>query len=348
MGSLNQHILTVLSPDRALTSTQVRDQLPKRVSRQYVARVLRKLILEGKVQKQGSTRNARYLLVHTYHYSFSNKNAEEHVVLTHVKERLPTLQELPKNVASIFTFAFSEMVNNALEHSGAPRSEVTTDVGGKNVQFQVDDSGVGAFRNIMQTRKLSSELEAVQDLLKGKTTTMPRSHSGEGIFFTSKIADVFELVSYDYRLVIDNTINDLFVGRTEQTHKGTRVKFRIEKTSQKHLQDVFAQYTNLDDASNYGFDKTEVKVRLYAMGGVFISRSQARRVLAGLEKFRVIVLDFDRISTIGQAFADEVFRVFQTNHPNIRMESVNTNDAVQFMLDRVEKPDTGTSPLFAT
>jgi hypothetical protein len=36
---------------------------------------------------------------------------------------------------------------------------------------------------------LKNHLEAIQDLLKGKQTTMPKSHSGEGIFFTSKIAD---------------------------------------------------------------------------------------------------------------------------------------------------------------
>ena len=54
------------------------------------------------------------------------------------------------------------------------------------LSFIVNDSGIGIFRNIMQKRNLKSELEAIQDLMKGKTTTMPESHSGEGIFFTSK------------------------------------------------------------------------------------------------------------------------------------------------------------------
>ena len=73
--------------------------------------------------------------------------------------------------------------------------------------------------------------------------------------------------------------------------------------------------------------------------GVFVSRSQARRVLSGLEKFRVVILDFDRVSMIGQAFADEIFRVFNIKYPNIDIRPENANSSVLFMIDRVEKPE---------
>ena len=74
------------------------------------------------------------------------------------------------------------------------------------------------------------------------------------------------------------------------------------------------------------------------MGTIYISRSQARRILAGLEKFKSVILDFDRVSTVGQAFVDEIFRVFQSRHQDITIAPVNMNDAVRFMIGRVEKP----------
>jgi len=89
--------------------------------------------------------------------------------------------------------------------------EVSIEETDKNIGFKVFDDGIGVFRNIMQKKQLSSELEAIQELLKGKTTTLPHSHSGEGIFFTSKIADIFILESFEYRLRVDNTINDVFI-----------------------------------------------------------------------------------------------------------------------------------------
>ena len=68
------------------------------------------------------------------------------------------------------------------------------------------------------------------------------------------------------------------------------------------------------------------------MGTIYVSRSQARALLVGLDKFRKVVLDFEGVSDIGQAFADEIFRVFKIAHPEVEIEFVNANDAVRFMI----------------
>jgi hypothetical protein len=60
-------------------------------------------------------------------------------------------------------------------------------------------------------------------------------------------------------------------------------------------------------------------------------------MLAGLEKFRSVVLDFDRVSVIGQAFADEVFRVFRQRHRHATMVPTNMNETVRFMVDRARE-----------
>ncbi|MBU1862219.1 MAG: STAS-like domain-containing protein [Candidatus Omnitrophica bacterium] len=68
-----------------------------------------------------------------------------------------------------------------------------------------------------------------------------------------------------------------------------------------------------------------------------MARSQARRILFGLDQFKCIVLDFKDVAGIGQGFADEIFRVFQNAHPDISFEVVNANESVQFMIARSKK-----------
>jgi hypothetical protein len=69
-------------------------------------------------------------------------------------------------------------------------------------------------------------------------------------------------------------------------------------------------------------------------GQELISRSQAKRVLLGLEKFKTIILAFKNVAYAGQGFVDEVFRVFQNQHPKIKIEWTNTNQDVEFMIRR--------------
>ena len=319
-----------------------------KVSRQYISGLIKELVLEKKLIKAGSTRNAFYvlpefasqhpeILPNVILRTFINEGLEEHDVLKELENKFPAILKLSENVKSIFVFAFSEMLNNAIEHSGSQKINVEISIQDKVLSFSISDFGIGVFRSIMQKKNLKSELEAIQDLLKGKTTTMPRSHSGEGIFFTSRAGDEFVLDSFGRQLIVNNKVKDVFLNNPTKRKVGTKVIFKIDVDSKKRLSGIFTQYTNVGEGSDYGFDKTEIKIKLYILGGVYISRSQARRVLHGLEKFKVIVFDFDKVPTAGQAFADEIFRVFHNKHPDIKLESINTNEAVQFMIDRVEK-----------
>lgn len=58
-------------------------------------------------------------------------------------------------------------------------------------------------------------------------------------------------------------------------------------------------------------------------------------MLARFEKFTEGMLDFDGIDSIGQAFADEIFRVFRQEHPEIHLISVRTSLAVKEMIAHV-------------
>jgi hypothetical protein len=338
-------ILQFIQKRHSVTSPEVAALLG--VSRQRAHTILSGMLHRGEIIKTGKTRTARYLVSldglpsrGELDLSLTNQGLKEHEVLQHIRDKFLPLKLAPDNVRSIFDYAFSEMLNNAIEHSRSKKIDIRVSVRGGStgepglMLFTVRDFGIGVFKNVMESRQLSSELEAMQDLLKGKTTTAPQAHSGEGIFFSSKAADRFILRSFEWELRVDNLIPDVFFTRLRKPIEGTEVEFSLEYRSARHLLDVFKVY--MADPESQDFDRTEILVRLFTHGTVHVSRSQARRILTGLEKFKRITLDFDRVPTVGQAFADEIFRVFRTQHPDVRIDVVNANEAVSFMVNRVD------------
>jgi hypothetical protein len=322
--------------------TDIVKHLPERRSRQWVSTLLTEMHDNGELARAKSGKFVFYALSNKLELlgkkvseSMPNKNINEDFVFENLSNTSPFIKALPENVNSILRYAFTEMVNNVRDHSKSEKLKVSIEETDNDISFEVFDDGIGVFKNIMQKKNLNSELEAIQELLKGKTTTIPHSHSGEGIFFTSKIADIFVLDSYEYRLRVDNTIPDVFVEKIAPI-KGTKVNFELNKDTGKHLSDVFYEYEA--EPGSFAFDKTKVQVKLFKAGTVYISRSQAKRLLANLDKFSLIILDFQGIETVGQAFADEVFRVFQSNHPTIKIEAINMSETVKFMINRVAKP----------
>jgi hypothetical protein len=69
-----------------------------------------------------------------------------------------------------------------------------------------------------------------------------------------------------------------------------------------------------------------------------MSRSQAKRLINRFDRFLEVVLDFEGVLFIGQAFADEIFRVFAKAHPSVYLNPVNCNDSVKKMILRASRP----------
>ena len=311
-------------------------------SRAYINRFFQQLRAEGKIILIGKANQARYRLAEknavdngrmsilSAHRILQNKTLSEDVALEDMKRETGIFLNLPKNISSILDYAFTEMLNNAIEHSKSKKIEVYLKRSESDINFKIIDWGVGIFRNIMQKKKLSNELEAIQDLIKGKQTTAPKVHTGEGIFFTSKAADVLIIHGSNKKLIFDNLLNDIFI-KDARTIVGTRVFFTINLKSNRNLSSIFKAYSG----NGFEFSKTKVVVKLFKIGVDYISRSQARRLISGLDKFKNIVLDFKGVDTIGQAFVDEIFRVWQRRYPNIKIEYLKANENVKFMIKHV-------------
>jgi anti-sigma regulatory factor (Ser/Thr protein kinase) len=310
-------------------------------SRAYINRFFQALRNEGRIVLIGKANRARYVFADNEAVATSragilsvikiirNKNISEDSVLSGIKRDTGIFDGISRNVAGITGYAFSEMLNNAIEHSGSRFIKIEMKKDSDHVTFGVADNGIGIFNNIRRKKNLAGNMEAIQDLLKGKQTTSPEAHSGEGIFFTSRVADILTIRSSGKKLVYDNLLADVFIKDIRKT-AGTKVNFSVNVKTKKRLDDIFREYTD----SSFEFSKTGVIVRLYRMGPECISRSQARRIVSGLEKFKTVILDFKGMDTVGQAFADEIFRVWRSSHPRIDVISKNANDNMGFMIKR--------------
>ena len=311
------------------------------ISRQVAASHIRSLVEAGLLTKSGSTKQSVYRLASgaqrpqkvALTMVKALKGLAEDSVFVEVERRLQLPKKLNVGALRIAYYAFSEMLNNAIDHSRSAKAKIEVWLEKGHFKFTISDSGIGAFSNVKKTFHLKDEYVAAEHLFKGKQTTDPSRHTGQGIFFTSRIADVFTIRSHGLKAVVDNENNDIFFS-DERPIKGTEVSFSVRTHTRKKLDRLFREFAN----EEYEFDKNEVRLRLRHENEA-ISRSQARRLLTGLEKFKRIVFDFDGISGLGQAFADEVFRVFANRHPNILVSYANAKPAVEFMIRRALKAD---------
>jgi len=229
----------------------------------------------------------------------------------------------------IFRYAFMEMLNNAIDHSQAEHVDITWWITDDLWAFEVSDPGVGAFTRLREGLELHDEFEAVQELTKGKRTTDPARHTGEGIFFTSKAVDLFQLTSRGVRWTVDNLRDDVALGMIEEA-PGTTVFCQIDPRTDRRLIDVFQRFTE-----GHSFVRTRPTVKLFGLGLTFVSRSEARRLLDGLDRdFEEIEVDFSGVTDVGQGFVDELLRVWPSAHPGKKVIPVNMNPAVEFMVRR--------------
>lgn len=253
---------------------------------------------------------------------------EEHVLWQDAAERLYLSERVSVNCWGAAEYAFSEIVNNAVDHSGATRITARWWVDRATLSFEVDDDGGGAFARVREGLALGDLFSAIQELSKGKTTTDPARHTGEGIFFTSKVVDTFALEANGLRWTVDNLRNDQAVGLTDRI-SGTLVRCELDAQSSRSTSEVFAAYS-----IDHDFARTRTVVQLFAIGVRFISRSEARRLLSGLDRFQEVIIDFRGVQEVGQGFVDEVFRVWPSQHPDVTVHPTNMVGPVEAMVRR--------------
>jgi anti-sigma regulatory factor (Ser/Thr protein kinase) len=302
------------------------------ITRQAVNKHLQKLVIEKSLLPAGSTRDKSYRLASLFEwersYDINSELAEDQAWSRDVS---PVLGKLPQNVMDIWNFCFTEMFNNAIDHSGGSEISVKVARTAASTQILLTDNGVGIFKKIQKALNLLDERHAVVELAKGKLTTDPAKHTGQGIFFASRLVDSFDILSGGVFFTHKSGEEDDWIHEVPGTSEGTTVFMKLNNHSSRTDRQIFEQYSSGED---FGFTKTVVPVRLAQYGeDKLISRSQAKRLLARVDLFRTVLFDFEGVESIGQAFADEIFRVFARSHPDLEVVPINASPQVQRMVN---------------
>lgn len=328
-NTLRREALRLIAADGHRVGTRLADATG--VSRQAANAHLQAMVREGFVEADGTTRARVYRLKTLVDVSRDYPRAGLQEDLIWRELVAPVVARLPDNVRDIWHYAVTEMINNAIDHSGASEVRVQVRSDELATEVVVVDEGEGIFAKIQRAFGLHDAREAILELAKGKLTTAPDRHTGEGIFFTSRALDSFEIESHRLRFSHAPRADDAIAEQATDT-PGTTVRMRLANDSRCILREVFDAYTDPDE---YTFDKTVVPLRLAQYEGEkLVSRSQAKRVAHRFERFKRVELDFSGIAEIGQAFADELFRVFASAHPEIRVTPINAGPAVTQMIKR--------------
>lgn len=303
------------------------------ITRQAVNKHLDRLVTEGAVVPAGTTRSRVYRLARLFEwretFPLGSSLAEDIVWREHVTKRLG---QLPDNVMNIWHYAFTEMFNNAIEHSDAKNVTLSLKRTAASTEMVLTDDGVGIFRRIQAALNLIDERHSVLELAKGKFTTDPANHTGEGIFFTSRVLDKFNILSGGVYFAHEFGDDEDWILETLNPSVGTAVFMLLHNHTARTTKSIFDQYTSDDTLA---FTKTVVPVRLAQYGDEsLLSRSQGKRLLARIDRFRAVIFDFNGVGSIGPSFADEIFRVFQNEHPEISLSAINATPEVSNMISR--------------
>jgi anti-sigma regulatory factor (Ser/Thr protein kinase) len=305
------------------------------ISRQAVVNHLVKLINDGIVVASGKTKARRYSLrkfVNKMYHLDVSPNLDEAVEW---REKIfPFMQDIPQNVVSICQYGFTEILRNVTDHSRSGKAAFGISRDAICIELFVLDLGIGIFNKIQADFGLEDPRHALLELSKGKLTSDPQKHTGEGIFFSSRMFDEFNIVSGNLVFLRENKGDDWLIEVEEGDRtRGTYVKMKIAPTSRRTTKQVYDKFS--PDKETYGFTRTHVPIQLARYEGEqLVSRSQARRLLARFENFEEVLLDFKGVETIGQAFADEIFRVYRDEHPGIDIFYVNATKEVENMINR--------------
>lgn len=263
----------------------------------------------------------------------------KHYPLAGLQEDLPWRLDfspylaLPEPVQRMAQHAFTELLNNAIDHSGGGMVTVSMRQTPQQLQLLVSDDGCGLFDRIARDFAIADAPAALLELSKGKLTSAPQQHSGQGLFFTARLADVFDI--HANAQGFQRRAWDPMQWRPTRhaARGGTSIYLAMLLDTSRTLEQVLR--THSLQPQSYAFDSTVVPLHLISCQQMLASRAEARRVSARLPAFKRAELDFAGVEQVGHAFADELFRVFGQAHPGLELVPTGMNMQVAQMVRSV-------------
>jgi anti-sigma regulatory factor (Ser/Thr protein kinase) len=255
--------------------------------------------------------------------------------------------DLPPEVAQMARHACTELLNNAVDHSGGQAVTVSLRQTPLQLQLLVSDDGCGLFARLAGHFDLPDPRLAMLELSKGRLSTAPQGHSGLGLPFTMRLADVMSVhanrAAFQRRAWEQQPWHDA----PPVAREGTSIYLAITLDTPRTLDGVLRELS-LNPAA-FDTDRTQVPLWLLAdpprpgacgpagAARSLVSRAEARRAVARLPLFKRAEIDFSGVGHVGHSFADEVFRVFAHRHPGVELSPVGMAPQVGAMVGSIQR-----------
>jgi anti-sigma regulatory factor (Ser/Thr protein kinase) len=306
------------------------------ISRRQAGSVLRKLVAMQWLASSGTPRKPRFVpgplrqVVRRYAIEGLQEDSPWRLDFAPAFDLKPEVRRMAQH-------AFTELLNNAIDHSGGHSVTVSMRQTPVQLQLLVSDDGLGLFERIARDFAIEDPTLAMLELSKGKLTSDPDRHLGHGLFFCSRLADVFDIHANKAAFQCRGWDQRRWHAGRPAARTGTSVYVAISLDTMCTLDAVLRAHSSGD--GDYRFERTSVPLNLIGSGErgerSLASRADAQRVASRLAQFSVAELDFNGISDIGHAFADELFRVFHRHHPALQLLPVGMAPRVAAMVASV-------------
>lgn len=324
------------------------------LTRQALHRHLSSWVLEGRLQRQGRARATRYLpgpgnsscppesrprgrapagLGRTYRVEGLSPQAAWRDLQAWLGSQAPGIGD---TALAVLEWVTCELVANGLAHAQSPYLSLRAHADSDRVALALADAGLGAFETLRRKLGASSALDALQWLSNPPATPAagPPDPACRGLRSVSHMVELFELDANGFEWSVDNALGETAVsevpevprhssGTGETGGAGTEVRVSVALDTQTHPADILAHRPAIHG--------TRV-LALRDFGRRLFTRSDARRLLEGMDLYAEIVLDFDGIEGTGLGFVDELLRVWPIRHPLTRLRVQGAGAAVAFML----------------
>ncbi len=303
------------------------------ISRRSAANLLRKLVDRQWLLREGSLRRPQYrpgaLRQVVQRYRLAGLQEDQPW-----REDFAPCFDLRPNVRRLAEHAFTELLSNAIDHSGGQQVTVSMRQTALHLQLLVSDDGCGLFQRVAQAFDITDPQLAMFELSKGKLTSQPERHSGHGLYFTARLADIFDIHTAQAAFQRRPWASQRWQRARPAASAGTSVYLAIALDTPRTLHEVLQAHSA--SGQGLGFERTQVPLHLLADQGHLVSRAQARRVAQRLAAFQHADLDFSGLDEVGHGFADELFRVFGQAHPAVALHALHMSPRVQAMVASVD------------
>ncbi len=306
-----------------------------KVTRQYANRVVDEMISEGILvsKGRGESRKCSPAMQENWKKILKIEKCIDENDVWNKMIRAKIEPFVSRNVLDIWHRGFTEMVNNAVDHSEGSKLTVYFSRTSAYIRICLLDNGIGIFKKIRNAFALEDERHAMIELSKGRLTSDSKNHTGEEIFFTSRIFDEFLIKSEGLFFSHNELKNTNLIADIGDSFKGTLVCMKITNYSIRTEEEIFDTFTSYNVEGIPDFTHTIVPMRMALYGDEkLVSRSQAKRLVNRIDKFSTVIFDFTGVRGIGQGFSDQIFRVFKNEHPGMELIYAGANESIENMI----------------